>query len=74
MPARRTAAAISADLRARAAALDRKARIAESPALKLAIKLRARLDNETKAAVMGSPENVLIVALDAFIGEDPDGL
>lgn len=63
---RRSPSQQAADLRAKAAALERKARVAESPALKLAIKLR-----EILPAGDHPRHDALIKALDAYIGEVP---
>lgn len=63
---RRSPSQQAADLRAKAAALDFKARVAESPALKMAIKLRKLIGDPT------AREQELAEALDAYIGEVPE--
>ena len=65
---RRSPSQQAADLRAKAAALDFKARVAESPALKMAIKLKAELQAEPSTTEVG----ILCEALDAYIGVVPE--
>ena len=70
---RRNPTQIATDLRTRAAALERKAQIASSPSLRLAIKLRDIVPDMNRSEDVTDEERALIDALDAYIGGEPDG-
>lgn len=67
MPKRRTPQELQAHHEALAAKHAFAARVAASPALKMAIKLKAELQDEPSTTEVG----ILCEALDAYIGEVP---
>lgn len=70
---RRSPSQQAADLRAKAAALEWRAKVASDPILKAAIKLRAMLEyTDGELVEIDSPRTDLLDSLDRYIGGIPE--